>query len=115
MVRFTLIAVTLTALALAMPGLTAPAAAQDRAKAKPVASDMSAQSRTVVVRQRPRIRVQPRYYPRRNYVTLYPLPYDEIAYPGPNAMRQCVSRLIPENRPSGTVIVPRMWCRWVPR
>jgi hypothetical protein len=114
MVRFTLIAVTLAALALAMPGLTAPAAAQDRAKAKPVASDMSAQSRTVV-RQRPRIRVQPRYYPRRNYVTLYPLPYDEIAYPGPNAARQCVSRLIPETRPSGTVIVPRTWCRWVPR
>lgn len=112
MVRFAPLAIAFAALTLMTQG-TAPAAAQDRAK--PAASDMSAQSRTVVVRQRPRIRVQPRYYPRRNYVTLYPLPYDEIAYPGPNAARQCVSRLIPESRPSGTVIVPRMWCRWVPR
>ena len=113
MVRFAPLAMAFAALTLMTQG-TAPAAAQDRAKAKPVASDMSAQSRTVV-RQRPRIRVQPHYYPRRNYVTLYPLPYDEIAYPGPNAARQCVSRLIPEYRPSGTVIVPRTWCRWVPR
>ena len=39
------------------------------------------------------------------------LPYG-IDYPGPNAVRQCASRLVPEYRPSGTVIVPRMWCRW---
>ena len=54
--------------------------------------------------------VYPRY-PRRPYTTLYPLPYG-IDYPGPNAVRQCVSRLVPEYRPSGTVIVPRMRCWW---
>jgi hypothetical protein len=29
-----------------------------------------------------------------------------------NAVRQCVARLVQENRPSGTVVVPRMWCWW---
>jgi hypothetical protein len=31
---------------------------------------------------------------------------------GPDAVRQCVSWLATENRPSGTVIVPRMRCWW---
>jgi hypothetical protein len=65
---------------------------------------------TTVERRRPRIRVTPRY-PRRNTVTLYALPYG-IDYPGPRAVRQCVSRLVPEYRPSGTVIVPRTRCWW---
>ncbi len=62
------------------------------------------------MRTRPRIRFYPRY-PRRPYTTLYPLPYG-VDYPGPRAVRQCVSRLVPEYRPSGTVIVPRMRCWW---
>jgi hypothetical protein len=33
-------------------------------------------------------------------------------HPGPNSVRQCVSWLEPEYRPSGTVIVPRMRCWW---
>ena len=33
-------------------------------------------------------------------------------HPGPNSVRQCVSWLEPEYRPSGTVIVPRMHCWW---
>ncbi len=33
-------------------------------------------------------------------------------YPGPSAVRQCVSWLATEYRPSGTVIVPRMRCWW---
>ena len=67
-------------------------------------------SQATTMRTRPRIRVTPRY-PRRPYTTLYPLPYG-VDYPGPNAVRQCVSRLVPEYRPSGTVIVPRMRCWW---
>ena len=60
---------------------------------------------------RPRIVVQPRY-PYRNYHTPYPPAYD-IEYPGPNAKRECVARYVTENRPSGTVITPRMHCWWV--
>ena len=33
-------------------------------------------------------------------------------HPGPNSVRQCVSWLEPEYRPSGTIIVPRMHCWW---
>jgi hypothetical protein len=33
-------------------------------------------------------------------------------YPGPNAVRQCDFWLATENRPSGTVIVPRQHCWW---
>ena len=63
-------------------------------------------------RARPHIRVQPRY-PYRHYHSLYPLPYS-TEYPGPNAKRQCVDWYATEHRPSGTVIVPRMRCWWVP-
>jgi len=62
-------------------------------------------------RTRPKIRVQP-LYPYRSYHTLYPPPYD-IEYPGPNALRICTDWYAVEARPSGTVIVPRMRCRWV--
>jgi hypothetical protein len=37
---------------------------------------------------------------------------DNLGYPGPNAVRQCVSWLQPEYRPSGTVVTPQMRCRW---
>jgi hypothetical protein len=37
---------------------------------------------------------------------------DYLGYPGPNAVRQCVSWLQPEYRPSGTVVTPQMRCRW---
>jgi hypothetical protein len=61
---------------------------------------------------RPKIRVRP-VYPYRRYHSLYPLPYD-TEYPGPNAKRQCVDGYVTEHRLSGTVIVPRMRCWWVP-
>ena len=61
---------------------------------------------------RPKIRVRP-VYPYRRYHSFYPLPYD-TEYPGPNAKRQCVDGYVTEHRPSGTVIVPRMRCWWVP-
>jgi hypothetical protein len=34
--------------------------------------------------------------------------------PGPDAVRDCVANYVQENRPSGTVIVPRMHCYWRP-
>lgn len=57
-----------------------------------------------------RIRVQPvlRY-------RLDSVPYprtDNLGYPGPNAVRQCVSWLQPEHRPSGPVVTPQMRCWW---
>jgi hypothetical protein len=60
---------------------------------------------------RARIEVRPRAYPYRHYHSLYPVPYD-VEYPGPNAHRECSSRLVVEHRASGSVIVPRVNCRW---
>jgi hypothetical protein len=37
---------------------------------------------------------------------------DFLGYPGPNAVRQCVSWLQPEYRLSGTVVTPQMRCWW---
>jgi hypothetical protein len=37
---------------------------------------------------------------------------DNLGYPGPNAVRQCVSWLQPEYRLSGTVVTPQMRCWW---
>jgi hypothetical protein len=61
-----------------------------------------------------RLRVQPPYYPYRNYSTDYPVPY-EYEFPGPNAVRQCKARLVQELRPSGPTVVPKMHCWWEPR
>ncbi len=91
------------------PGQASPADREASAAAEETSQDISAQSRTYR-RPRTQLRVYPRY-PRRNFHTLYPLPY-AIDYPGPYAVRQCVSRLVQEHRPSGTVIVPRMRCWW---
>jgi hypothetical protein len=52
-----------------------------------------------------RLRVFPRYAPEADGV--YPR-----YYPGPNAVRECNAIYVPEHRPSGTVIVPRMSCFW---
>jgi len=37
---------------------------------------------------------------------------DNLGYPGRNAVRQCVSWLATEHRPSGTVVTPQMRCWW---
>jgi hypothetical protein len=57
--------------------------------------------------RRPTIRVP--VYPRRGEESdgVYPR-----YYPGPNAVRVCNATYVPEYRPSGTVIVPRMTCFW---
>jgi hypothetical protein len=57
------------------------------------------------VRPPTRLRVFPRYAPEADGV--YPR-----YYPGPNAVRECNATYVPENRPSGTVIVPHMNCHW---
>jgi hypothetical protein len=62
-------------------------------------------------RARTKIRVRP-IYPYRRTNLPYPAPYP-IEYPGPNHKRDCVARYVEEHRPSGTVITPRMDCRWV--
>jgi hypothetical protein len=66
-----------------------------------------------VRRARTRILVRPSVAPPRHYHSIYPVPY-RFDYPGPNAHRECSARYVQEHRPSGTVIVPRMNCRWVP-
>ena len=90
------------------------AAAEPQASmpATTAATDISAQSRAK--KRIPHIRVTPRQYryPYRLYHSPYPVPYD-VEYPGPNAKRACVARLVPEARPSGPVIVPRTYCWWV--
>jgi hypothetical protein len=107
------ISVIMVALGAAMLGFVAPdvAGAQTTRRATEMnarPTDAFAQSRRM--RPRTRIRVAPAY-PYRLYSTTYPVPY-EYEYPGPGAVRQCTSRLVPENRASGPVIVPRMHCWW---
>lgn len=91
----------------AVPRDAAAFDARDRAHSAAKPGDVSAQAR----RKRPRTRVyispppQPRAWD-------YPRPGD-VSWPGPGAVRDCVARLEPDYRPSGTVIVPRTYCRWV--
>lgn len=37
---------------------------------------------------------------------------DTLGFPGRNAVRQCLSWLATEHRPSGTVVTPQMRCWW---
>ena len=99
---------TIAAVALLGLFFAAPAVAQPAREGVGAASESTAQQPR---RARTKLRVRP-LYPYRRYHSLYPLPYD-IEYPGPNAKRECVDRYVTEHRPSGTVIVPRMRCRWV--
>jgi hypothetical protein len=72
------------------------------AQAAPAAAEPGAQPL-----QRPprRLRIYPRYQAEPDDV--YPR-----YYPGPNAVRVCNATYVPEYRPSGTVIVPRISCVW---
>ena len=93
----------------ASPGDSAPL--QRKSASAGTATDISAQTRT---RRRPppQIRVTPRSYPYRTFHSFYPPPYP-YEYPGPNGVRKCVDWYVTEYRPSGTVVTPRMRCRWV--
>jgi hypothetical protein len=100
------------AAALVAIGVAGLAVAQAERGVSAQHSEFSAQKKKKAVRRRPpiRIRVQPAY---RHYhsSSQYPRP-DDVSAPGPNAVRLCRSWLARENRPSGTVIVPRMRCWW---
>jgi hypothetical protein len=65
---------------------------------KPAVTEASSQSRKL--RRVPIYRPdwEPDVYPRYN--------------PGPNAVRDCTATYVTEQRPSGTVITPRMNCYW---
>jgi hypothetical protein len=79
---------------------TASSVARTAQAAKPAVTDASAQAR------RPLRRV-PIYRPNQWEPDVYPR-YN----PGPNAVRDCTATYVPEYRPSGTVITPRMNCYW---
>ena len=64
-----------------------------------------------VRRARTKVLVRP-VYPHRHWHSVYPVPY-RFDYPGPNAKRDCTAYYVEEHRPSGTVVTPRMRCRWV--
>jgi hypothetical protein len=64
-----------------------------------------------VRRARTKVIVRPTY-PYRHWHSVYPVPY-RFDYPGPNAKRDCSAYYVEEHRPSGTVVTPRMRCRWV--
>ena len=87
---------------------TAPSLAQSAGES---VSARKALAQSEPRRARPRIRVRP-IYPYRRYNSIYPVPYP-YEYPGPNAKRDCTAYYVEEHRPSGTVVVPRMNCRWV--
>jgi len=72
------------------------------AQAGPSAAEPATQP---VQRSPRRLRIYPRYQAEPDDV--YPR-----YYPGPNAVRVCNATYVPEYRPSGTVIVPRMSCVW---
>jgi hypothetical protein len=96
-----------TALALGLGGL---AMAQGTGQGKAPGARNAQKKKAVPQRAPTRIRVSPvlRY---RLDSTPYPRT-DNLGYPGPNAVRQCVSWLAPEYRPSGTVIMPHKRCWW---
>jgi hypothetical protein len=79
-------------------------------------SDVTSQRRRL---RRPPLRIEvyprgiPLIGPPGQGFDIYPRPYP-YDWPGPNAHRECVGGLATEARLSGTVIVPRLRCRWVP-
>jgi len=74
-------------------------------------ADPQSPSPPTTPRARTRLKVHP-IAPYRHTNSIYPVPY-HFDYPGPNAKRECNARYVQEYRPSGTVVVPRMNCRWV--
>jgi hypothetical protein len=91
-----------SAAAAAASAQTATSGMRTAQPSQPVVTEMSAQHRYGRPLRRlpiyPREEWRPDVYPRYN--------------PGPNAVRDCTAHYVPEYRPSGTVIVPRMNCYW---
>jgi hypothetical protein len=88
---------------------TAAQRSDRQAQAHRLGATTFAQAPRSVRRSRTSITVRPPARVPATGVYPSPVPY---AYPGPNAVRDCSSRLVTEYRPSGTVIVPRMRCWW---
>jgi hypothetical protein len=110
-------AVTIAGLWLLTPGGTADAFEARSAQSVDAAAvtDVSAQSRRRRAERRANLRIIVRPPVRRSPLEFNvfprPEPYD---WPGPGFVRDCVGWLEPEWRLSGTVIVPRRRCAWVP-
>ena len=81
-----------------------PKAPQPNQKAQPAKRKAPQQRAPTRVTVRPVLR-------NRHDATEFPRS-DNLGYPGPNAVRQCVSWLQPEYRLSGTVVTPQMRCWW---
>jgi hypothetical protein len=97
-----------TAILAILAGAGLLSAAGARAQTAPQGTQLAQASPATevpVLRRRPPPRV--RVYPRYQSDGVYPR-----YYPGRNAVRDCTATYVQENRPSGTVIVPRMNCFW---
>ncbi len=95
-------------------GATVQAARDAYAQAAP-ADDSAARPPRIIVRPRPRRPAAGGYpsAPPPMGAQNYPKPYPVDA-PGPGYVRACEDWYEEQHRPSGTVIFPRMSCRWVP-
>lgn len=113
MKKFASIAAVVAALMLAPAGAAqaqAPDWDQVIRTPRPAAQKKAAQKRKVWRSAPTRIVVRPTFRSRPD-ATEFPRT-DNLGFPGRNAVRQCVSWLATEHRPSGTVVVPRMRCWW---
>jgi streptogramin lyase len=112
--RYWFAALALAALAQLDPAVRVADASEARTtRAAAGVTDISAQSRRRQRRANLRVIVRPPAVRRAPQFDVFPRPYP-YEWPGPNAKRDCVGWLEPESRPSGTVIVPRRRCVWVP-
>jgi hypothetical protein len=102
-----MIRIVTAALLAALAGLWLPAVAQAQTAPSGVGTAQAAS--TDVSAQQRRLRRVP-IYPREEWRPDVRPRYN----PGPNAVRDCTATYVPEYRPSGTVITPRMNCYWRP-
>ena len=100
MTRFVTVALSIAFAGLWLAGAAAQAQTAVSGVRKPTVSLTEASSQSRKLRRVPIYRPEwePDVYPRYN--------------PGPNAVRDCTATYVQEQRPSGTVITPRMNCYW---
>lgn len=100
MTRVVTVALLAAFAGLLLAGTAAQAQTATAGARKPVAAVTEASSQNRKLRRVPIYRPEwePDVYPRYN--------------PGPNAVRDCTATYVQEQRPSGTVITPRMNCYW---
>lgn len=99
------IGIVTAALLLGLPSAHAQSTNRDRIVRPAPKQKVYVQKRAptrVIVRPILRERLDSTEFPRSDY----------LGYPGRNAVRQCVSWLATEHRPSGTVVTPQMRCWW---